>query len=490
MSRTVTDLLSVRAAAEPGRIALVVPGVGALSAEEWDGYSSGVAAGLLEHGVAQGDRVALVFGNHEWIDYAVAYCAVLKAGAVAVPLSDRLAPVTLRETVRHAGATATICGSGLDGSLTLADLDTGHRGALPVTVEPDDPAQILYTSGTTGKPKGVVATHANLTHGSAPSARRRAFTHSRHLLHAFPIGTNAGQVMLFNALDAHPTVVAQPRFTAERFARLIAEHRAGTVFVVPAMAIELLASGALERHDTSSLLLLGSAAAPLPAAVAAGLARALPRATIANYYTSTEAAPAQTIMIFDPERPGSVGRPSAGGNVRVADEDGCSVPIGTTGEVWLRSAATTRAYYGDPEATRSVFDGGWIRMGDLGYVDDEGYLYLVDRDSDVIKSGAYKVSTLRVEEALYEHPGIVEAAAFGTSHPVLGTTVSAAVVSRTPIAPEALRAFLLDRLAQHELPTRVHTIRALPRNSAGKVDKRLLRAMCAMASDRTETDLP
>ncbi|GII89887.1 O-succinylbenzoic acid--CoA ligase [Sinosporangium siamense] len=487
MSRTVPALLAARSAVEPDRIALVVPGVGALSAEEWDGYSSGVAAGLLDHGVTKGDRVALVFGNREWIDYAVAYCAVLKAGAVAVPLSDRLAPATLRETVRHAGAVATICGSGFDGSLTVADLDTGHRGPLPVTVEPGDPAQILYTSGTTGKPKGVIATHANLTYGSAPTANRRTYRHSRHLVHAFPIGTNAGQVMLFNALDAHPTIVTLPRFTPERFARLIAEHRAGTVFVVPAMAIELLASGALSRHDTSSVLLLGSAAAPLPAAVAAGLSRALPRATIANYYTSTESSPAHTVMVFDPERPGSVGRPSGGGNVRVADEDGRPLPPGTTGEVWLKSAATTRAYYGDPEATRSVFDRGWIRMGDLGYLDDEGYLYLVDRDRDVIKSGAYKVSTLRVEEALYEHPEVLEAAAFGVSHPVLGTTVSVAIVPRSPITPETLRAFLLDRLAQHELPTRVHTIRALPRNDAGKVDKRRLRTMCTTA-DGTETD--
>ena len=294
-------------------------------------------------------------------------------------------------------------------------------------------------------------------------------------MHAFPIGTNAGQVMLLNALDAHPAVVSPARFTPARFARTIERYAAGTVFLVPAMAVELLNAPAVQEHDLSSVVLLGSAAAPLPGAVAARLAKAFPNATIANYYTSTEAAPAQTAMLYDPAHPGSVGRAIDGGGVRIAAA-GSGEPVGPgeVGEVWLRSPATPRAYFGDAEASGEVFKAGWIRMGDLGRLDADGYLYLVDRGGDMVKSGGFKVSTLRVEEAIYEHPDIIEAAVVGVPHPVLGTELAAVVVTRGPVPPERLRRFLLDRLAPHEVPARVVPAASLPRNAGGKVDKRAL----------------
>ncbi|WP_157876154.1 class I adenylate-forming enzyme family protein, partial [Streptacidiphilus griseoplanus] len=313
--------------------------------------------------------------------------------------------------------------------------------------------------------------HGNLAYGWG--GRRRPFAHSRYLAHAFPIGTNAGQWMLANAVGAHPAVVTLGRFTPGRFARMIEQYRAGTVFLVPTMAIELLAAGAHTRADLSSVLLLGSAAAPLPGTVAAQLTAAFPRATIANYYTSTEAAPAQTVMLYDPARPSSVGRPASGGAVRVATAEGEPLPAHTTGEVWMRSPTASRSYYGDSAGTDTVFRDGWVRMGDLGYLDDEGYLHLVDRESDVIKSGAHKVSTLHVEEAVYGCPGVVEAAAFGVPHAALGKAVAVAVVG--PVDHAALRTFLRDRLAPHEMPHHLLTLDALPRNHGGKVDKRALR---------------
>ncbi|TQS17964.1 long-chain fatty acid--CoA ligase [Microbispora hainanensis] len=469
VSKTLPGLLRERAAADPGRVAMTVHGTGSLTFGEWEHRAHGVARALRGRGIGRGDRVGLVFGNGDWLDYAVAFFGVLNAGAVAVPLSDRLAAADTDAMLAHCGATAVL----RPGELPYAESGGGGRGGGEELEPsgPGDPAQILYTSGTTGRPKGVAATHANLAHGCG--GRRRPFTHSRHLAHAFPIGTNAGQWMLVNAVDAHPEVVTLPRFTPGRFAALIEHYRAGTVFVVPAMAIEMLAAGVQARHDLSSVLLLGSAAAPLPARVAGDLSAAFPNATITNYYTSTEAAPAQTVMIYDPERPSSVGRPVSGGAVRIAAADGVALPPGTTGEVWMRSPAATRAYYGDEAATGEVFRGGWVRMGDLGYLDDDGYLYLVDRESDVIKSGAYKVSTIHVEEAVHRHPGVVEAAAYGVPHPTLGKAVAVAVVGT--VSHEELRIFLKDLLAPHELPVRLVTLDALPRNNGGKVDKRSLR---------------
>src|SRR6266545_2464157 len=207
-------------------------------------------------------------------------------------------------------------------------------------------------------------------------------------------------------------------------------HRAGTVFVVPSMAIDLLNSGAHRRHDLSGVLLLSSSAAALPPAVAAALAEAFPDATLVNYYTSTEAAPAETTMVLDPTRPGSEGRPTNPGDLAVLDEAGDPVPAGAVGEVWLRSPTAPRAYHGDPDGSAATFRRGWVRMGDLGHLDEEGYLFLVDRDGDVITSGGLKVSTLQVEAALYEHPAVAEAAVLGVPHPVLGSAVAAAVVPR------------------------------------------------------------
>ncbi|WP_235030973.1 class I adenylate-forming enzyme family protein [Nonomuraea solani] len=464
----VPALLSSRAATAPDHEALIVAGAGGLTLREWDERSSAAAHGLLARGVRRGDRVALVFGGADWLDYAVHWMAVLKAGAVAVPLSDRLAAPELGRLVEHCGATTIIRRDDAPGPTPSVAAPV----PVPVDIDPLDLAQILYTSGTTGQPKGVAASHANLA--SPPvHPRRRPFAHSRHLVHAFPIGTNAGQVMLLHALTAAPAVVTLPLFTPARFAALIESYAAGTVFVVPAMAIELLGARVQDRHDLSSVLLLGSAAAALPPAVAARLSEAFPNATVANYYTSTEAAPAQTIMIYDPDRPGALGH--ATGDLRIAGADGTPAGLGETGEVWLRTPAHSRSYYGEQRS--DTFRDGWVRMGDLGYLDEEGYLYLVDRESDVIKSGAFKVSTLQVEAALHEHPAVSEASVFGVPHPVMGMAVAAAVVAGEPVTLAGLRAFLSERLAQHELPTRLLCVDALPRNAAGKVIKRDLRGL-------------
>ncbi|MFI6321056.1 class I adenylate-forming enzyme family protein [Nonomuraea sp. NPDC050556] len=469
MDLTIPHLLSARAESEPDRLAMIVHGRSELTFGDWSAGAETVARGLNARGVKPGDRVGLSFQAAEWTDYAVAFCGVLRAGAVAVPLNDRLTATDLRTLLADCAAVGLLHGADQPGDLPCwsARLGEGPNGDLPGLPRPRDPAQILYTSGTTGRPKGVVATHANLAYGLG--GRRRPFAHSKHLAHAFPIGTNAGQTMLVNALDANPAVVTLPHFTPGRFAALIEHYGAGTVFLVPAMAIELLNAGV---RDLSSVLLLGSAAAPLPASVAQRLTQAFPKATITNYYTSTEAAPAQTIMMFDPERPGSVGRAVAGGGVRIATADGSPVTPGEVGEVWMRSPAAPRAYYGDPGS--EVFKDGWVRMGDLGRIDEDGYLYLVDRQSDLIKSGAFKVSTIRIEEAVYEHETVVEAAALGVPHPVLGKAIAVAVVTRAPLTAEDLRIFLKDRLAPHEVPTHVITLDALPRNRGGKVDKRLL----------------
>ena len=478
---TIPDLLAARAEHVPDRVALIVADAGELSFGEWDRRSNAVAHALIDRGVPAGRPVGVVFGERDWIDVAVTWCGVMRAGCAAVPLSSRLATAEIRHALTDCSAVAVLQGADVDPpeagdwQATPAELDAVDVTPVRREVTPAGLAQIIYTSGTTGKAKGVGATHANLAYGTSAGPKRRKLAHSRHFLHAFPVGTNGGQMMLVNALDVSPAWLTLPYFTPGRFARLIEAYQVGTIFLVPAMAIELLSARVQDRFDLSSVKMVASTAASLPPAVAAALATAFPKATITNIYTSTEAAPAQTVMMVDPARPASVGRPVGSADVMIRDAGGGGARPGEVGEVWLRSPAGPRAYIGDRQLTDAIFRDGWVRMGDVGYLDVDGYLYLVDRESDVIKSGAFKVSTLQVEAAIYEHPAVAEAAVLGIPHPVLGKVTAAAVVTSAPVDAASLRTFLASRLARHELPSRLVFVAELPKNHIGKVQKHRLR---------------
>ena len=476
---------------------------------EWERRSNAAAAGVLAHGVRRGDRVALLFDNARWTDYAVGYIAVLKAGATAVPLGTRFAGPELRTILDHCEPAGIVGPPDLvpDGApgwvaspaeLEAAGRDTGPSDDPAVAsgarvVEPGDLAEILYTSGTTGRPKGVAVSHENvLFHDPPPDETlgRAAF------VHAFPIGTNAGQEVLRLPLRrGDRTAVVLPVFDPERFCALVARHRVRRLQLVPAMAEMLLASGALERHDLSSLERVTLSSAPAPPALLRRLAAALPEVTLWNTYALTEAGTARTLMVHDGTRPGSVGRPVGGTEVRIVDDQGRDVATGAVGEVWLRRpGAPMRRYYRDAEATAATFVGEWVRTGDLGHVDDDGYLYLDDRKKDVIISGGLNVSSLEVEDVLHEHPAVAEAAVFAVPHEVLGQDVAAAVVPRAEVTERDLQSFVRERLAEHKTPHRVFLVEHLPRNPSGKVVKQELRdtfgAVTGAGSSRGSAPVP
>jgi acyl-CoA synthetase (AMP-forming)/AMP-acid ligase II len=479
--RTVPGFLGWRAALDPDHVAIEVHGRSTLTLAQWDAGATAVAGALRRQGVGRADRVGLLFGAADWSDFAIAYCGVQRAGAVAVPLSDRLADNQIEYALAQSGAVGVLHGgrapTTAGWSATVPELTASGEFARDDLARPGDLAQILYTSGTSGRPKGVAATHANLSLSAPIHPRRLRLAHSIQFVHAFAIGTNAAQTMLLNALYVRPGALTLATFTPARFARLIESPRVGTVFLVPSVAVELLDSAALTERDLSHIHLLGSTAAPLPPPVALRLARAFPAAAIVNYYTSTEAAPAEASMIFDPSRPDAVGR-AADGTLMIADADGEPVPPGVTGDVWLR-CPFPRAYYRDAGASAATFRGEWVRMGDVGRLDPDGYLHLTDRQEDIVKSGAFKLSTVEVETALYEHPLVAQAAVIGVAHPVLGSVLAAIVVPRPDAPPgepslRTLRNFLSSRLADYQLPAKVHLRDELPRNQGGKVLKRLL----------------
>lgn len=479
----VPDLLRARAQDDPDAVALRVGDTGQLTLGDWERRSNAAARGLVDRGLRPGELVALLFDNDDLVEYAVAYLAVLKAGAVAVPLGRRFAGQQLDRILRAAGVVGVLSGSGapsLPAGMWVAPptaLEAGQADdRYQVDVETTALAEVIYTSGTTGMPQGVTCTHANLmAHDVPPDAAAVQGTVS--FLHCFPIGTQAAQEAMRVPLRvAKRVAVALPVFDPVQLCGLVARHRVARLQLVPALAQMLVSSDAPRHHDLSSVRRVILSSAHAPPALFARLAEIFPEATLWNAYALTEAGGARTLMQFDVRRPSSVGRPVGETELRIVGESGDDLGTGETGEVWLRRRATpTRGYYRDPEATAAVFVDGWVRSGDLGHLDADGYLHLDDRLKDVIISGGLNISSVEVEDALSEHPAVVESAVFGVPHAVLGEQVAAAVVAGPGTTERDLRDFVRARLAEHQVPRRLVLVDELPRNPSGKVRKTELR---------------
>lgn len=482
----VPDLLRARARSAPDTTALIVEGGRRLTYGSWDRRSSAAARGLADRGVVKGDAVAVVFDNARWDDYAVAYFAVHKAGGIAVPLGPGVTGPDLGGILAHCEAVAVVCPPDLDPpakdvpgrpgaapgwAVSPSELEKGQvDGPFQVPIDAADLAEIVYTSGTTGRPKGVACSHASIVvHDGPPEDEGSVVT----VLHAFPVGTNASQEVLRVTLRRPDRqVIAMAGFNPERCAALVEAHRVERLQLVPSMAQLLVASGVWRHHDLSSVEVVVLSSAPTSPALLERLAEALPQARLVNAYALTESGTARTLNPDARAQPDSVGRPVGSTELRVTDGEGRIVPAGQPGEIQLRRpGAPQREYFRDPAANAAAFIDGWLRTGDVGWLDDQGGLHLVDRSKDVIISGGLNVSSLEVENVLYAHPAVVEAAVVGVSHDVLGQDVAAVVVVSQPTDARDLQATARQRLAEHQIPHRIAFVDRLPRTASGKVRK-------------------
>lgn len=498
----VPDLLRCWAGADGERDAFVVDGEGSLSYGDWARRSNAVARGLLARGLRPGDRVGLYFENVDWLDFVVAYMGVLKAGAIAIPLSGRSAEAELAWIIQHCDPVGLIHGRvtppapGAAWRATLHELTADQDDDdVQVIVRPEDIADVLYTSGTTGRPKGVACTHEHAVRplleaaGWYPEAWRRSAR--RAYLHANSVSTAAGQLRLMEPIGPlGMTTVALPAFDAERFCALVAEHQVAVAQMVPAMALAILDSEAVLRHDLGDLRAVVFGCAPLPANAADRMAKALPGRLLVNLYELSEARHVGTFALCEGESAGWVGRPRGETEVRVTGGDGQAVAPGQVGEIRLRwRGMAPQSYFRDPEATAEVFGDGWTRTGDVGYIDENARLRLVDRLKDVIISGGHSISSVEVEDVLGRHEAVVEAAVFGRPHRTEGEEVCAAVVLRRPVDPEELRRFTGNSLADHKVPRRIWTLDEIPRNRSGKPLKRELRERFAAVDEGFDAPL-
>ena len=503
-----TDHLRAMAAAFPDEVAYRVVDGGSMTFGQWEAESNRLARSLQDLGVRKGDRVALYLDPGEALRFMVGYSAVHKAGAVAVPTNTRLSEQELARLHDHAEVSVVLTDPGRAplarqlelavpslqrvvvaptteetadpawswGELTAsADSDT-----VQVEVGPEDLADILYTSGTTGTPKGVAIRHRNVA--LIPGAP------NPHLsggcwLHSSPLFTFAGIGFIYNPMQLGLYGVYQPRFDAGRWLEVVQELRPQFVFLVPSMAELLVTHADFPKADLSSVELCAIGSAPLAPATLRTMQERMPEAAVSNSYGMTEAGPAYCAMPKGEslKRIGSVGQPMPPLEVRFVDDDGDDVGTGEVGEVLLRMSGRQREYYKDPDATASTWRDGWLHTGDLGRLDDDGYLYIVGRKKDVIIRGGNNIHAVDVEAVLHDHPDVREAAVVGIPHPVLGEDVAAAVVlvPGASASPEELREHCAEHLADYKVPRRITVVDELPRNATGKVVKAEVRRTLA-----------
>jgi acyl-CoA synthetase (AMP-forming)/AMP-acid ligase II len=462
---------------EPG---FVVDGAGAITHAQWNSTSSRLAHGLVDAGVQAGDRVALVMRPEDGLSFVQAYTAVHKAGGVAVPVNVRMSPALVEGVLRHCEPAVTVVSDELahlaPGGVRWDSLLTDDEEDIQVDRDPDDLAEILYTSGTTSAPKGVAIRHSN----SAMFLTAEPQWTGRAWLHASPMFTFAGLTFVYTSMRMGLYTLYLPKFTTTDWLRLVADAKPKHVFLVPAMAELLLADPETTKTDWSPVEMLSVGSAPIAPATLLALQDLVPNAMVSNSYSMTEAG---TAYFFTPKgelatHPGSVGMAVPPAKVRILDDEGNEVAVGEVGHVQVKPAGKIREYYKLGPDKQDIFHAdGWLRTGDLGRFDDDGYLYIVGRAKDLIIRGGMNVYAADVEAVLYEHPEVREAAVVGVEHQVLGEDVVAFVVltEDATATGEGLIAWCKERIADYACPRRVHLMAELPRNATGKVLKRDLK---------------
>ncbi|HEX7323563.1 MAG TPA: long-chain fatty acid--CoA ligase [Mycobacterium sp.] len=450
-----------------------------------DSASARLAGLLNAHGLRPGDRVGIMLPNVPY--FAMAYYGVLRAGGVVVPMNVLLKerettfylsdPQARAVIAWHEFATAAQAGATTAGAecivVSPGEFENLLGAAEPLT-EPvaradDDTAVILYTSGTTGTPKGAELTHANLRRNIATVVDLVSATPDDVILGALPLFHAFGQTAGLNAaIAAGGCLTLIPRFSPEKALSIIERDRVTVFEGVPTMFAAMLHCGA--RPDTSSLRLCVSGGAAMPVEVMRGFEKAFGCMVLEGYGLS-ETSPVASFNHPDRERkPGSIGTPVAGVEMKLIEpsEDG-------VGEIAVRGHNVMKGYWNRPDATAAAIDAeGWFHTGDLARVDDDGFYFIVDRSKDMIIRGGYNVYPREIEEVLYEHPAVREAAVVGIPDAMLGEEVGAAVALKPGADADAtaIRDYVKDRVAGYKYPRRVWFVDELPKGPTGKILKR------------------
>jgi long-chain acyl-CoA synthetase len=449
-----------------------------------------LADALRRLGLEPGDRVGVVGLNSD--RYLELYLGLPVAGFVVVPVNSRLAAAEMRAILDDAGVDVVFADADYPGAAAVKRVLTmpgdyeeliasADEAPLPDEVAEGDLAALFYTSGTTGTAKGAMHTHRSLVSSGLHFMATWPFDRETRWLVASPMFHTGGVIGTLATVWGGGTHVIMPRFDPDLALDLIEREAVTHTLLVPTM-LAAAAQAQLDRpRDVSSLRYLSHGASPITAETLKRTRQAFPDAELLHVYGTTESTPVTTFLpheerILDTPRVRSCGQPAVGVDVRVVDKSLAEVPPGTVGELVVRSPSVMAGYWQKPEQTAEVMRGEWYLTGDLGYADEDSYIYLVDRAKDMIVSGGENIYSTEVENALSAHPSVAEAAVFGVPDPHWGETVYAVVVSRTDVTADELVAHCRTRIAGFKVPRTIE-LRAdpLPKSAAGKVLKRDLR---------------
>lgn len=443
-------------------------------------------------GVGEGDRVAIV--GHNCHRYLEVYQAVAGAGMVLVPLNQRHTAAELSYAIEDSGAKVVFADAGIEYSSDCVehafDLDAGYEALLaaaqaerfPDLVDPDALAGLFYTGGTTGAAKGVMLTHRNLVSNALHFQAVSAFRADTCWLIVAPLFHAAGSLAVLATVWHGGRHVVLPAFDPGLALDLIEAERVTATLVVPTMLAALSDEQLARPRDVSSLSLLSHGGAPVATETLRRAHAAFPNAELMHLYGTTETAPIATVLaheerVLDAPQARSCGQPAVGVEVAVVDQAWTPMPTGDVGEIVVRGENVMAGYWNKPEASAEALRDGWYRTGDLGYMDAQGFIYLVDRARDMIVSGGENVYSTEVEEALYRHEAVLEAAVFGIPDARWGEAVHAVVVPRAPVDEAELLQHCRNLIADYKVPKRVELRHEpLPKSGAGKILKRELRA--------------
>lgn len=508
MTLNLATLLRQGAQRHPNKAALII-GDRTLPYAALDEMARRFAAGLKTLGVEPGQHIALLLPNVP--QFTIAYFGAQYAGVVIVPLNVLLTAEEIAYHLSDANCAALVAFEGFleqaraatartpsckhliaatlgpsAGALPEGVLDMASliASAAPVTdmhaTMPDDTAVILYTSGTTGKPKGAELTQFNLFYNAEYTAMRLLPNDAERVaICALPLFHSFGQTVVQNATFAvGGTVVLLPRFEPKAAAEVIERNKVTLLAGVPTMYFALLNSPEVAKHDLTSLKQCVSGGAPMPVEVMKAFDERYRVNTIEGYGLSETSPVACFNVLHRPKKAGSIGIPLEGVEFRLLDADGKVIEqANTPGEIAIKGPNVMKGYYNRPKETAEVLSDGWFRTGDIATRDEEGYYFIVDRKKDMLIRGGFNVYPREIEETLYGHPAVAEAAVIGVPHPSHGEEVKAIIALKPgqSATAEQIIDYCKERLAAYKYPRIVEFRPALPKGATGKILKRELR---------------
>jgi long-chain acyl-CoA synthetase len=484
------SILTSSAAQNPEHVALKLDDL-ELTYARLDDATAHLAGFLTVRGLEPGHRVGIMLPNIP--QFAVCYYGALRAGGIVVPMNVLLKQREVAFYLSDSGAKLLLA---WEGFAQDAQAGAAQAGAECVLVAPgefermvgaaqpqvgvldaaeDDTAVLLYTSGTTGTPKGAELTHANLMRNCAASSDMFGLGSEAVLLGALPLFHAFGQTCGLNAtITGGGTLTLIPRFDPGKALEIIQRDRVNVFEGVPTMYGAMLHYPERRRYDTSSLQVCGSGGSAMPVELMRGFEEAFGCKVLEGYGLS-ETSPVASFNQPDRERkPGSIGTPIGGVEMKVVDESDRDLSTGEVGEIVIRGHNVMKGYWNRPDDTAEAIRDGWFHSGDLARVDEDGYFFIVDRKKDMIIRGGYNVYPREIEEVLYEHPAVREAAVLGIPHDEYGEEVGAAVALKDGVeaTPEEIRDYVREQVAAYKYPRQVWFVDELPKGPTGKILKR------------------